>query len=301
MGMDPSQAARAAGGDAATGDGDLTTVDSPTDDGAIAETLDAAEADTLDEAGTGSETQEEAGAEAGDAPVSVVEDLARGLVLWLPFDEPAGSLIAGDHSGQGNRAGLRDVDPALAWVAGRVGGALDLGAAAPGAGHVRVESSPALNRIGNELSIAAWLWRASGQPGVILSRRATAASGTLYGFSIEADGHLRLLLNDRRGVRLNLRSTLPLPTGRWVHAAMACDRRAARLYVDGTAAGEAPYGVPFAPEVSPLLIGASQSASTVVNFLPERLDDLLVYQRALTGPEMSALANGARPPSVEPR
>jgi hypothetical protein len=287
---------RPAADDAAPADGGLEAAD----DGPAADAVEAGEDLAVDaaaegEAGDGSEP---IGADGGDLAVQVLPELGSGLVLWLPLDESTGAIGASDESGENNRVTLRNAGPGLAWVAGRIGGALDLGTTAPGGAHLRVESSPSLNRIGNELSITAWLWRTSGQPGLIVSRRATAANGVLYRLSIEPDGRLRLLLNDRRGVRLELHSTVGLPTGSWVHAAVACDRRSARLYVDGNPAGEAAYGVPFAPDVSPLLIGAG---SDVAGFLSERLDEVLLYSRALAATEVTALASGARPPGADER
>jgi hypothetical protein len=234
----------------------------------------------------------------GDVANEVAEELGPGLVLWLPFEEATGAVITRDDSGQRNRVALHGLDPALAWVPGRIGRALDLAAAGVGTGYLRADSSPSINRIGNELSIAVWLWHTGQQPGVIVSRRASAAGGTLYRLSVEANGQLRLLLNDRRGVRLDLRSADPLPTGRWVHVTAISDRQAARLYIDGLAAGTARYGVPFAPDVSPVLIGAGDSGDGPAGFLRGRLDELALYHRALSSAEVTRLAGGARPPGV---
>lgn len=83
------------------------------------------------------------------------------------------------------------------------------------------------------------------------------------------------MLNDRRGVRLDLRSTAALPE-QWTHVTISCDRDEARLFIDGRPAGRARYGVPFATEVTPLLIGASENDATGPpgGFLPGRLDEV---------------------------
>jgi hypothetical protein len=234
----------------------------------------------------------------GDGANGVAAELGAGLVLWLPFEEPTGAGVARDDSGQRNQVGLHGLDPALAWVPGRIGRALDLAAAGVGTGYLRAESSPSINRVGNELSIAVWLWHTGEQPGVIVSRRASAAAGTLYRLSVEATAQLRLLLNDRRGVRLDLRSADPVRAGRWVHVAATSDREAARLYIDGLPVATARYGVPFAPDVSPVLIGAGDTADGPAGFLRGRLDELAVYHRALSSAEVTLLAGGARPPGV---
>jgi hypothetical protein len=234
---------------------------------------------------------------AEDAQVPGIEALDRSLVLWLALDDAIGAAAPRDGSGQRNRVRMLALDADLAWVAGRVGGALDLSSAGSGMGHLRVDSSPSINQIGAELTIAVWLARAPRQAGVVVSRRASSAGGSLYRLEVTAGDQLRLVLNDRRGVRLSVQATSPLPPAPWVHVAITSDEAEARLYIDGRPAGRAPYGVPIATDVSPLLVGASEGASpgALTDFFPGRLDELLIYHRALSEIEVSALASGARP------
>jgi hypothetical protein len=226
-------------------------------------------------------------------------ELAVGLVLWLPFDDPRGSAAARDDSSGRNRVSLQGLNPMTAWVPGRLGGALDLAAAASGTGHLRVENSPSVNLIGEEVSISVWLFRPQAKAGVILSRRATVGGGSLYRLELTEDDRLRLVLNDRPGLPLQLQSGVKLPREAWVHVAIACDKLEARLYVDGKRAAMALYGVPIANDVTPVIIGASEGdpSGGLNGFFSGRLDELLVYQRVLTEPEITALAGGALPPA----
>src|SRR6185369_12486199 len=102
-----------------------------------------------------------------------------------------------DDSGQKNRVRAHGLDPAVAWVPGRIGGALALTSTAGGGGHLTVESSPSLNQIGEELTIAVWLWRPASGAGVIVSRRASAAGGSLYRLEMSADDRFCLVFDDR--------------------------------------------------------------------------------------------------------
>jgi hypothetical protein len=230
--------------------------------------------------------------DATDAPSS--SGLEKQLLLWLSFDDPAAP--GHDDSNQGNQVMLRGLDAKTASVPGRFGSALEFTAN----GYLRVEGGGSINLVGEQVTIAAWIFRAEQKPGVIVSRRATAGARELYRVEIGSDNQLRLLLNDRPGVRLDVRSTAKLPVARWTHVAVTSDRSDVRLYVDGQPASAVPYGVPIAPDVSPLLIGAASGETATAQptgYWPGRLDDVLVYGRALTDPEIAAIAAGAHPPA----
>ena len=71
----------------------------------------------------------------------------------------------------------------------------------------------------------------------------------------------------------------------------------ARLFVDGQLAGNARFGLGLPAENSPLAVGASLTGSneTAADRLLGVLDNLLVYDRALSADEVKALARGQRP------
>jgi hypothetical protein len=233
-----------------------------------------------------------------DAPIPSNQGLDRGLLLWLSFDDSPGATMARDDSGRNNQVSLRGLDPLLAWVPGRIAGAIDLTTAKMG--YVRVENAETINLVGGEMTIAAWLWRPQQKAGVIVGRRATNAARSLYRLDVEADGGVRLLLNDRKGVKFELRSFYKLALERWTHVAVTADKAEARIYIDGALAGSAPYGVPLASDVTPLLIGAAESDAapvTPADFWSGRLDEVVLYERALSAMEIAAFAGGARPPT----
>ncbi len=236
--------------------------------------------------------------DSGDAPLAA-SDLRQGLLLWLPLDEMAGSTIARDESGHQNRVQLQGLDAGFAWVSGRFDGALELAPGGAGMGHLRVESSASLNLIGAQLTIAIWLFRPADRAGVIFSRQATAG-GSLYRLEITEGNQLRLVVNDRPGVRLNLQGSARLPADAWSHVAITCDEQEARVFIDGRRVARAVYGVPIATDITPLLIGAREGNPNqpLSGFLPARVDDLLIYDRALSEIDIAALAAGVRPPGA---
>jgi hypothetical protein len=235
--------------------------------------------------------------DAGDAATPAT-DLRQGLLLSLPLDEPTGAAGTRDDSGQDNRVRLQGLNAGAAWVPGRLGGALDLASGGAGSGYVQVDSSPSLNRIGDQLTIALWVSHPAGKPGVVISRRATAAGGgSLYRLEITAMDQPRLVLNDRAGVRLTLAGNTRLLPDTWFHLAVTSDQKEARMYIDGHLIARVVYGVPIAPDVSPVLIGAREAASTgqASDFLDARLDELVIYDRALVEQDIAALAAGTLP------
>lgn len=98
----------------------------------------------------------------------------------------------------------------------------------------------------------------------------------------------------------------PFPPGRWAHLAATFDPDAgsARLFLDGKPVGEVRTGVgePFAPMPGALLIARSWQADALgifnVNGLNAAFDDVRVFGRALSAPEIMHQATAATPPDT---
>ena len=229
---------------------------------------------------------EDAGA--GDAGLG----LGQGVLLWFPFDDKEGNTTAVNRSGGGQGAELRGVDPRMAWVAGRCVGAVDLAAAGQD-GHLVVPRPGRLDGIDSGLSIAVWIrLPARRDPGVIVTRRDS--------FRLEVkEGLLKVSIEGADRLPFELESDRPVPTARWVHAAMVFDRVAVRLYLDGNRVAIASHAGGIAPSDQPLTIGASRLADgsdeRTQDHLPGELDELLIYGRNLHTREITALADGLLP------
>ena len=113
------------------------------------------------------------------------------------------------------------------------------------------------------------------------------------------EGLLRLSLDGGDRPPFELQSDRPVPTARWVHAAMVFDRVAVRLYLDGHRVAIAPHAGGIAPSDQPLTIGASRLADgsdeRTQDHLPGALDELLIHGRNLHAREIAALADGLVP------
>lgn len=223
-------------------------------------------------------------------------DLETGLVLYLAFEDPA-ATVARDSSMHRNQAGLINLDPARAWVTGRVGQGIEL----PGGenpGFISVTTSPSLNQISAGLSVALWLRTPATLSGRrALIARAASAGGALFGLAL-VDGRPALWLNSAHAASASFTSSTTLERERWVHLALIYDRASARLYVNGQPAGAVAYQLGFAPEVTPLVIGAAAGGASSLALVPfaGRLDEIAVYDRPLAPAELRALATGYGPP-----
>ncbi len=216
--------------------------------------------------------------------------LDRGLLLLLRLEDGPGSLVARDDSGNGNRVSLVGLDPAKAWVPGKFGGGLDfqIGSGAR-TGHLAVDGSPSLDRIRTALTIAVWIVRPAGRHGSIVARR-SAFGASAYQLEIGGGDSPEALLEAEGGPRLALMTDAKVMANRWTHLAFTYDGQAGRLYVDGQVVSRAPYTAPLAAVPgSPLLIAADLRLDPRAPLFP-RLDDLRVYDRALSDAEVAALA-----------
>jgi hypothetical protein len=242
----------------------------------------------------------DAGGEGG-APVAEQTDaaaiatrLAAGLVLYLRFDDGPGSSKARDDSGLDQVTTLQNLDGGSAWVGGHIQGALRFSGGGKG-NWLSVTGSPALGAAGDALSIAVWLYPDGGQssPGTLVSRAATTA-GLVYLLELTREGRPHLSIKWPGATPVELTGPLALPPRAWAHLAVSSGAGKVRLYVDGqvVAAQEASCILPS--DRSPLVVGAAAPAGKN-NHLSGRLDELLIYGRALDDEETAALAVGARP------
>lgn len=208
--------------------------------------------------------------------------IADGLLAHWPLDEQHGSPVANDRSGHAHHALVEAADPSRCWTAGRYSGALNLVDSA----YLRVNGTPALNNIKNAVSLAVWVHRPAAQ----IADDAFIARGASYLLGV-VGGKLTLSLTLEDGQMALLQSPHPLPTA-WMHIAATWDGTMARLYVDGVeAASVRATGAIAGAGALPLTVGARATKSGgITDFVIARLDEAMVFQRALTAHEVATLA-----------
>jgi RNA polymerase sigma-70 factor, ECF subfamily len=226
------------------------------------------------------------------------EALARGVIGYWRFDDLRGSTMARDVSGNGGDCLVRRGDSA-AFIDGVLGGAMRLA----GGGWLECPSSPALQRLTTEITVAAWIRRYQHQRDLrtIVARQYGSGDADDFYFGLTFG---RLIFASRLWGRLEV--AIPQTLGQWVHvAAVRSQDGMLRLYVDGVEAKSflpepllragTLAGTPYA---NPVLIGAAFNTPdpTWANQkFNGAIDELLLYERALAGSDVAALAAATQP------
>jgi hypothetical protein len=202
----------------------------------------------------------------------------EGLVAWWSFDEDPGTPVVLDYAG--NRLGGRIYDATRA--PGRDGSALVCDG-----GAVTVEHNPLLfPEEQMTLECRVYTETPDQQDNWIVNCVFTHGN-TGYRLGV-SDGEPCFAVPQGSWSH-HLHASEPLPLGRWVHLAGTYDGQAVRLYVDGELQGTMERTGPINPvENGPLILGSYQQGHTA--FFRGLVDEIRLYNRALTGSEIQGLA-----------
>jgi hypothetical protein len=220
-------------------------------------------------------------------------DLTTGLVGHWKFDDGVGSRTVADASGNGNQGTIADLDLTAAWTTGKVSGALEIpyGDTATTRG-VRVPASASIDAI-LHFTIAAWVYRTRDVPlhTCVLSRQLGTTTNELYNLTFDK-GELVLYVppNSAAGMTAHV-----LTSGRstrladWMHVAATYDGAELRLYLDGVMVASKPYSARLPRSTNPVFIGNNVNTGVNADPLGGRVDEVLLYSRALPANAIAAL------------
>jgi hypothetical protein len=208
---------------------------------------------------------------------------AAGLVGHWNFDDGSGSHAA-DASGN-NNTGAFVGSPV--WTSGIAAGALQF----DGASYVSVPSSPSLSISGSQISFGAWYYHTTTTDGFLLGKMVSD-----YTFSLGVDrGAQQFVAYVKTGGQLSIvRLPASTPGGltaynnTWVHLFITYDGAAIRMYINGALAGSQSAAGNVTSNNDPFAIGARGGDGSWTRF-NGRIDDVRVYNRALSAQEVSAL------------
>jgi hypothetical protein len=225
-------------------------------------------------------------------PVSLLD----GLVGYWPFNDGAGSTIAADFFGR-NPGTLVDLNAATAWTtAGRSAGALSVA----GAGFVNVPSSPTIESIVDQVTIAGWGYlSATGtidDYATIASREDGATIDQHYHISINSRGEVPALWLKTDTALILLQGPTAVARQQWVHIAGTYDGVMARLYVNGQQVDTMALTGRFIADTTPLILGANGNGAggpNVSERFPGRIDEIMLWKRALSAAEIAQIHDGA--------
>lgn len=151
---------------------------------------------------------------------------------------------------------------------------------------VRVPDSPTVSLTG-AYTIAAWInTRASAQQGIV--EKYTAASNDGFILRIQAGGTLQAW--NMAASTPNVSGATVVPLNTWVHVASRYDGVNLKVYLNGKEDGTTATSVNPADGTSELKIGERGNGGTNFN---GRIDDVRMYNRALSEAEIKLLATPA--------
>jgi hypothetical protein len=232
-----------------------------------------------------------------DVGVTANNEAVPGLMLAYSFDEGSGATIH-DSSGKVNRGSVI----AGTWtVSGHTGSSLSY----DGSGdYVQTPSSATINIAGKGLTVEMWanITAGSAIDYVLLAKpwvNGTTASPTYqYGVEYDANGAhtIDFYFGDTIGTRHGPYSMVPT-TGAWTHLAYTFDGTTVKGYLDGVLKIAAPVDADIQARTSNLLIGVDAAHQ---QGFKGKLDDVRLYNRALTQLEVQTDMGKAVAPPVPP-
>ncbi|MFH1881675.1 MAG: LamG-like jellyroll fold domain-containing protein [Planctomycetota bacterium] len=218
---------------------------------------------------------------------SAAQDIDPSLVGWWTFDEGTGD-IAADSSGNGNDGTLHG--PVEWTTEGKLGGAMKFTGPY---NYVLVENSPELNPT-DAITIAAWInpsWTGNNR---ILQK---GTSDNQYRLIKEWGDNTKFHLS---GVgALFPQGVLP-PLGEWTHFAATYDGSAMKMYFDGLVVAEMSASGDIATSDEPIFIGNKHSTAPAGDEFNGILDDVRIYNRALSQSEIKRLGGNPKASGTAP-
>ena len=218
------------------------------------------------------------------------------LVGCWPMNEGSGTTAIDGGALPANNVTFAG-DPT--WVAGQSGSAISLN----GSSQYGTAADEASLDIANQITLAAWV-----KPGKYdtqdLIKKATNGSVDGYELSLATtktdDSSQRAFFRINQVAsgdtyRINATTMYPID-GTWMHVAATFDGTTMRLYINGVQESllSTPPGLTIATNTVPLSIGAQ---SNNLRWFQGALDQVRVYNRALSADEVAGLVGGSLPPT----
>jgi hypothetical protein len=232
------------------------------------------------------------------------------LIGHWKLDDMSG-VTAADATCKANHGTLRSFPSAPSWSTGTEGGALTFDGAT---NWVRVPDSEALDSVGatDQITVSAWVKRTAAQPmGVayaMVAMRQSSAVLTREQWALGFHNNkLAWLVNSDGPGTIECDAPDVAPLNQWMHITGTYNGEVATLYRDGAPiCSFAPTTVGLSGETTPVVIGAGANAAdeTMNEFFAGQIDDVIIYDRALSSAEVVSTQEGgvctpaAGPPNI---
>ncbi len=210
-----------------------------------------------------------------------MRELDAPLIL-LQFDEAPGAAAFADSSHFGFDAACSETSCPVSGGDGRYGSAVRFDGASQ---YVTLPTTAGpVSFAGQPFTLAGWVYNSGG--GTLLAKWSTAAGQKQeLTFTIDANGTLTLA----NGAGGSISSSTHAAGGRWAHVAVSYDGAStAAFYIDGNAAGSGAWTSTANSGTieTPICVGASLTGTGAANTFNGKLDEIAVFDRALSAGEI---------------
>jgi len=221
--------------------------------------------------------------------VGKYDPLLSGIVGWWKLDDASGTT-ATDSSGQMNNGSITGT---VSWTTGHLNGALIFN----GSDTAVNVGTPSILNLTHVGTISCWVKydntaaAGSGKWPMILGNGdwTNDLNGYMLALNSTAGSEGQVIfqiLNASSGIFVN--STLQYGDNTWHHICGTWDGTNLTLYVNGTSVGTTPQTIDAVSGVNPFVMGRNALAAN--SFYNGVIDDVRVYNRALSSTEVAALA-----------
>ncbi len=210
---------------------------------------------------------------------------------WTFDNTSISGTTAMDSSGTGNNATLIG-NPLPTIVPGKTNQAVSLDGSS---GLVAVPDSPGLNITG-PFTAAAWV-NLNTLPGltqypVVVGKLSSPSS--CYGFGIGWNGSGMVGIVGSGLPSWTVTPVTPAPAvGAWNHYAVVFDGTLLKLYLNGALYSQTSASAPASTAGSPVKMGAHYSDPSVYGYINGKLDDVRIYNQALTASDIASMYSSA--------
>lgn len=233
------------------------------------------------------------------ATAAFFQQAGSGMVGFWRLEENASPSM--DSSGNGNTSSAWPAG--ISFLAGPANTPAALGANSAGClsfdgttGFVSIPSTPALTITG-DITIALWIYKnVEAGDWVRLVGKGASAVRT-FGVWEEAGAGTRILFqmyNGSGGSVLDVFSTGNIPLTAWTHVTCRLSGNNATIFINGASSGSGTRSGTPGSSADPVTLGFAGFHT----YWNGRMDDVRIYNRALTDPEIAAIAAGGQGPAA---
>jgi hypothetical protein len=206
-------------------------------------------------------------------------------VGYWRLSEPLGS-VAFDSAGSDDGTYKAGAAPGVTGALTTTG---DDGTSFDGtAGYVEVPDAAALNPTG-AITVEAWCYPTDVSNRIVVAKRQTTPNvGYAWELAFATTGAAIARINANTN---EARTATIYTANSWYHLAMTYDQSTIRLYVNGQQAATFAYTGAISTAAVPLSIGRRMDTGAAASFFVGTIDEVSVYNRALSASEIQAHYN----------